>query len=193
MGRPGVKQQLIDAALEVFERNGFNATSVQDLTDAAGVPKGSFYNHFTGKEALAIEALHVYVGRHGIEVLRDSRLAPLERLRRHFRANWRTVRDRDYRSGCFLGTLSSEIADSHEAARAEFVRYFKLWSAEIAHVIGEAQAAGDVATAMAPEPLARFILNAWQGTLIRAKATRSEEAFKDFIALTFDTLLAPPR
>jgi TetR/AcrR family transcriptional repressor of nem operon len=193
MGRPGVKQQLIDAALDVFERNGFNATSVQDLTDAAGVPKGSFYNHFSSKEELAIEALHVYVGQHGIEVLRDSRLDPLERLRRHFRTNWKTVKDRDFRSGCFLGTLSSEISDSHEAARAEFARYFQLWSDELAHVIGEAQRSGAVDASLDRESLARFILNAWQGTLIRAKATRSDDAYKDFLSLVFQTLLAPRR
>jgi TetR/AcrR family transcriptional repressor of nem operon len=192
MGRPSVRHKLVDAALDVFEVHGFNGASVQDLTDAAGVPKGSFYNHFDSKEKLALEALQAYIARNGIEVLHDEKLAPLERLRRHFRANWKTVKDRGYRSGCFLGALSSEIADSHETSRAEFGRLFHHWSVAIAGVIRQAQADGSVAAAADAPVLARFVLNAWQGTLIRAKVVRSDQPYEDFVAMVFATLLAPP-
>ncbi|MFT7776511.1 TetR/AcrR family transcriptional regulator [Roseateles sp.] len=191
MGRPSVRQQLVDAALEVFQTHGFNGASVQDLTDAAGVPKGSFYNHFTNKEELALEALKLYISQHGIEVLRDEKHEPLERIKRHFRANWKYVKDRGYRSGCFLGSLSSEISDSHETARVEFARYFHLWSTAIGRVIAEAQAAGTIDPSADPQALGRFVLNAWQGTLVRAKATKNEEAFKDFLAMIFGVVLAP--
>ncbi len=193
MARPSVRQQLVDAALEVFQTYGFNGASVQDLTDAAGVPKGSFYNHFASKEELALEALQNYIGTHGIEVLRDSRLEPVERLKRHFRANWKTVRERGYRSGCFLGSLSSEIADTHETARLQFARYFDLWSRAIADVIAQAQAVGTVDGAADAQVLARYLLNAWQGTLVRAKTAKGEEPFKDFLAVSFNLLLAPAR
>lgn len=191
MGRPSVRQQLVDAALEVFQTHGFNGASVQDLTDAAGVPKGSFYNHFSSKEDLALVALQDYIAQNGIDVLRDTRLEPLERLKRHFRANWKTVRDRGHRSGCFLGSLSSEIADSHETSRERFGYYFQAWSAAIADVIAQAQAAGTVDAALDPQAVARYVLNAWQGMLIRVKVTKNDEPFKDFIAMTFGVLLTP--
>lgn len=189
MGRPNVRQQLVDAALEVFQATGFNGSSVQDLTDAAKVPKGSFYNHFEGKEALVLEALTVYVGQHDLAVLRDKRIAPIERLKRHFRSRWKTVKERDYRSGCFLGALSSEISDTHESARVEFDRYFRLWSEAIAAVIAEAQTVGTVSDAVDSQILGRFVLNAWQGTVLRAKSHRGDEPFKDFLAVVFGVLL----
>src|SRR6201981_2181173 len=114
MPRPSGKEEIVQAAVKMLHERGFNATGVQDLTDAAGVPKGSFYNHFESKEALALEALRTYISQHGIEILRDKTLEPLERLKRHFRTNWRSVCDRGFRSGCFLGSLSSEISDTHE-------------------------------------------------------------------------------
>ncbi|KQP13118.1 TetR/AcrR family transcriptional regulator [Pseudorhodoferax sp. Leaf267] len=191
MGRPSVRQQLVDAALDVFWTTGFNGSSVQDLTDAAQVPKGSFYNHFDGKEALALEALAAYAQMHDLRALRDSSLEPVERLKRDFRKRWKVVKDHGYQRGCFLGTLSSEIADSHETSRAEFARYFDLWSQAIAAVIAEAQAAGSVATPTNPQALGRFVLNAWQGTVLRAKSDRGEEPFKDFLACVFGGLLAP--
>src|SRR5262249_43060960 len=61
MPRPSLREQLLTAGLEVLHQKGFNATSVQDITDAAGAPKGSFYNHFESKEALALEALRLYL------------------------------------------------------------------------------------------------------------------------------------
>jgi TetR/AcrR family transcriptional repressor of nem operon len=189
MGRPSVRQQLVDASLGVFQSHGFNGSSVQDLTDAAGVPKGSFYNHFTGKEDLALQALQLYVERSGSEILRDDRLKPIDRLKRHFRANWKTAKDRGYTAGCFLGTMSSEIADTHDASRAAFLQVFKGWSLLIEQAIRQAQARGDIVQAGDAALLARFVLNAWQGTLVRMKVVKNEEPLKDFNAVVFDMLL----
>lgn len=189
MARPSVRQQIVDASLEVFQTHGFNGTSIQDLTDAAGVPKGSFYNHFKGKEDLALEALRLYVESNGIEVLRDGRHAPLERLRRHFRANWKMVKDRGYTAGCFLGAMSSEIADTHEVARAAFSDVFQAWSHAIVQVVREAQTRGETANTTDAKVLGRFILNAWQGALVRMKVAKNDEPFKDFNAVVFDVLL----
>ncbi|RTL71368.1 MAG: TetR/AcrR family transcriptional regulator [Hyphomicrobiales bacterium] len=189
MGRPSVRQKLVEASLDVFQKTGFNGTSVQDLTDAAGVPKGSFYNHFKSKEELALEALKLYIDRTGLGALLDNEITPLERLRRHFQANWRTVKDRNYTAGCFLGAMSSEISDTHEGAREVFAGVFKAWSNAIAKVIREAQESGAIRTKVDPHSLARFVLNAWQGTLIRMKVSKGEEPYRDFRHAVFEVLL----
>jgi hypothetical protein len=61
MAKANVKEQIVTTSLQLLHGKGFNATSVQDITDAAGVPKGSFYNHFSSKEALGLEVLQRYV------------------------------------------------------------------------------------------------------------------------------------
>jgi len=43
MPRPNVKEQLIQAGLKTLIEKGFNAVGVQEITEQAGVPKGSFY------------------------------------------------------------------------------------------------------------------------------------------------------
>ncbi len=43
---------IVDAALLLFEEQGYHATSVAQVVDAAGVTKGAFYHHFDSKEAL---------------------------------------------------------------------------------------------------------------------------------------------
>ncbi|HAC5964373.1 TPA_asm: TetR/AcrR family transcriptional regulator [Listeria monocytogenes] len=47
------KQRIIKSAKEVFQKQGYLKTSVQDMVDAAGISKGTFYNYFTSKEELA--------------------------------------------------------------------------------------------------------------------------------------------
>ncbi|EAC8015766.1 TetR/AcrR family transcriptional regulator [Listeria monocytogenes] len=48
------KQRIIKSAKEVFQKQGYLKTSVQDMVDAAGISKGTFYNYFASKEELAI-------------------------------------------------------------------------------------------------------------------------------------------
>src|ERR1700685_4082074 len=85
MPRPNVREKIIDAGLKVLIEKGFNGVGVQDITDAAGVPKGSFYNHFESKEALGAEIVERYgADKRRRELLTDKSIPPLERLRRHY-------------------------------------------------------------------------------------------------------------
>jgi TetR/AcrR family transcriptional repressor of nem operon len=84
MPRDSARERLVNAALDEFHRHGFNGCGVKDITQAAGVPKGSFYNHFESKEALALETLNRYGQSRRLEMLADSTQEPLARLRAHF-------------------------------------------------------------------------------------------------------------
>ena len=105
-----MREEIVGAGLRRFHELGYNAAGVKDITDAAGVPKGSFYNHFESKEALAVETLQ----RYGVDLrltdLADGSVAPLARIRRHFEF----MRDRIVavrgRQGCLLGNLGAEVA-----------------------------------------------------------------------------------
>jgi AcrR family transcriptional regulator len=63
---------------------GFNGCSVEDITGFAGVPKGSFYNHFESKEDLALEAIESYreAGLH--KSLGEQNRSPVKRLKEYF-------------------------------------------------------------------------------------------------------------
>ena len=85
MARPNTREEIIQAGLKCLVEKGFNAVGVQDITDAAGVPKGSFYNHFESKEALGVEIVERYgANQTRREILTDPTVPPLQRLRRHF-------------------------------------------------------------------------------------------------------------
>ena len=81
------KEQILWAGLELMKIHGYNGTSVKDIVDAAGVPKGSFYNYFVSKESFALEALDA-VAEHEMRIateLMDAKGgSPLTRLRYFF-------------------------------------------------------------------------------------------------------------
>ena len=50
-----MKEELTKQSVKLFQLKGFSETSIQDIVDAVGVTKGSFYYYFTSKETLLME------------------------------------------------------------------------------------------------------------------------------------------
>jgi len=72
MARPSLREKLACSAVDTLHTFGFKGCSIQDITEAAGVPKGSFFNHFENKEDLAIDALRRYLEGARSEMLFDK-------------------------------------------------------------------------------------------------------------------------
>lgn len=54
------KEEMLNAAVQLFQSNGFHSTSVEDITSACGISKGGFYKHFDSKESMILELLQRY-------------------------------------------------------------------------------------------------------------------------------------
>ena len=59
------RTRLIEGGMALFGQKGYNATGIKDITDAAGVPKGSFYNYFASKEDFGAEIIRSYADFYG--------------------------------------------------------------------------------------------------------------------------------
>ena len=57
MPRPSHRAKILSEGLQVVHERGFGGASVRDIVHAAGVPQGSFTNHFTSKEAFGLEVM----------------------------------------------------------------------------------------------------------------------------------------
>ena len=187
-----VRDRLLEAGVAVFSRSGFNGSSVQDITEAAGVPKGSFYNHFDSKEALGVAVIeHVWAeqGRRSLAVLGDEALEPLARLRTYFEIVAMDVASAGYTCGCIVGNMTAELSDHSAMVSDQLSAVFTRWTRQIAACIKLAQDAGGVTSRADPEVLATFALNAWQGALLRARVTKSSKPLQQFTETLFTQLL----
>lgn len=183
MPRPSVRPQLVEAALDQFHTRGFHNCSVDDITRAAGVPKGSFYNHFASKDALAVEALRQYQQRSVWRTSDDADLPPLTRLRNRFEFMRDTLVKRGYTGGCLIGNMGNELADLNPDVRAEVQASLAYRSNATTELLSAAQDRGELAAHLDPAVLGPFLTNAWEGVVTRTKVCKSAQAMDEFFAV----------
>ena len=117
MPKTNVREKIVDAALSLFNTRGYNGSGVTDIVLSAGVPKGSFYNHFASKEALGLETIARYWRDYDIEVLKDQSRPPLKRLQAHFQLIADRFIESGFSRGCLLGNFGAEMADANPNIR----------------------------------------------------------------------------
>jgi TetR/AcrR family transcriptional repressor of nem operon len=192
MPKPNVRDKLLNAGLDTVHRCGFNGCSVQDIAKAAEVPKGSFYNHFESKERFGVEILDLYwqkMVNTNLQILSDRTLPPLERLKCHFQGLAEVVAQSNYERGCLFGNLGAELSEQSYLVREQLSLLLANWQGAIERCIDEAQIAGEINSNLDSSVLASFVVNAWEGSVLRAKIDRHESSFAQFNAAIFSMLL----
>ena len=183
MARTSVRDKFIEAALKCFHEKGFKGTSIEDIAESAGAFKGSFYNHFESKEALAIVVVTKY-GETTISLLAsEGPPSAYRRLRDHFALLAADQKSFGYKNGCLMGNFSIDISQAGEPLRLALDEAFQHWFAALATVIRQAQDEGDIDASQNPEQLARFLINSWEGVTNYSKVVRNCSPLDDFFAL----------
>ena len=186
------RDRLLQAGVLVFSQSGFNGSSVQDITEAAGVPKGSFYNHFGSKEALGAAVIDYYWENKAcdaLQVLDQDTLDPIDRLRQYFERVMHAVEEMGFTCGCFIGNMTAELSDHSSVVSDQLSAVYVQWTRRVAGCIGAAQQAGIIRSKADPETLATFALNAWEGALLRARVEKSRRPLQQFIDTLFTHFL----
>lgn len=117
---PSARDRLLDAAVTLVRRDGFAATSIDDLCKAAGVTKGAFFHHFAGKEDLGVAvADHWRVGTSRLfaEAAYHEHRDPLARVLAYLDFRKALVQGGLPDLTCLVGTLVQEVYASHPRVR----------------------------------------------------------------------------
>ena len=185
---------MLAAGLELVHAHGFAASGVKDITDAAGVPKGSFYAYFPSKEAFAAAILEHYwsdIEARILPLLAADGLAAHERIARFFHTLADEHESADFLLGCLVGNMSLELGGSSEPVRAELARILDCWDEALAECVRSGQGSvGDIAADLGAPELAAVLIEAWEGAALRGKVTRSRTPYNRFEAVTLPALLS---
>jgi TetR/AcrR family transcriptional repressor of nem operon len=190
------RDALVEHGTQLMLRSGFAGIGLAELLQVAGVPKGSFYNHFASKEAFGVELVRRYYAKQDetlTSLLAETDRSPLERVRSYFELLLQRAVDASPQArGCLLGMFALEMAGSSEPLRETVNDAFRRWQARIAELLRQAQHAGELAPEHDPQPLAAMLLEAWEGALMRARASRDLESLRTSLDLAFSRLPVLP-
>jgi TetR/AcrR family transcriptional repressor of nem operon len=186
------REKILKEGLKVVHRHGFANASVRDIVHAAGVPQGSFTNHFESKEAFGLEILDLYFARARVvmqETLLNDELPPLERLRGWLDRNTDAKEKDCGRNGCLLGNFTAEASDQSEPMRRRLKAMFAEMRQAIATCLRAAVTAGELPKGFECEEIAGFIQTSMQGATLLGKAERSSEPVERFKKTLFEKVL----
>ena len=192
MPKPSNREKLLDEGLRVVLAQGYAGASVRDIVRAAGVPQGSFTNHFTSKEAFAEEVLERYfslVSGNIDKTLRNDSLPPLRRLRAWFDLQITFLKKAEFRTGCLIGNFSIEASDQSASIRKRLTEFFKHIHESLVYCLKAAVDAGELSATTDIGEVASFIYSSWQGAILQSKVEQSIRPLERFKRVLFGRLL----
>jgi TetR/AcrR family transcriptional repressor of nem operon len=193
MGRISNRDKILSNGLQVVLERGYVGASVRDIVEAAGVPQGSFTNHFASKEAFSLEVLDRYFANSRIaigETLRNDALPPLKRLRAFIDANIATIRKHDAKNGCLVGNFAAEASDHSEVIRLRVSAIYTETREATAYCLKAAVKAGELPKSFKISEIADFIVTGLQGAWLVSKVERDLAVAENFKKILFSTVLA---
>ncbi len=192
MPKPSHREKLLHVGMQVVHERGFGGASVRDIVQAAGVPQGSFTNHFASKEAFGLEVIDLYsAGARELmrRTLRNDDLPPLRRLRAWIDNGKDKLNQDSMKNGCLFGNFTAESNDCGDAIRERLVEAFAEVQAAIAYCLRAGVRAGEIAPSTDCDEIAAFMLASLQGAMLLAKAQRSPLPVERFKEVLFGSVL----
>ena len=191
MARGDTKNRLLEVGTRIFLEKGYNHAGIEAILQAADVPKGSFYNYFVNKEDFGLQVINRFAVCYEAELdrhLNAESVKPLAKLRGYFEGVIAYLESDCCRNGCLVGNLSQEMAGQSELLRGRLEEVFEGWVGRYACCLEQAKREGEIPECVNVRSLAEFWLNSWQGSILRAKTSRTTRPLHLFIEMTFGAI-----
>jgi len=184
-----LREKLLDQGVALLMEQGYHGTGLQELVRSVGVPKGSFYNYFPSKEAFSAEVV-----KHYIEPFIRQLDSHLQRpdvnaetaLKAYFNELIEETERRDFKGGCLLGNLIGEIGDTSDLCQLSLREAVRRYRDKLEEGLARAQQEGSFRKDLDAKDLADFLVNVWQGALLRMKIERSVRPLAQFCEMLLD-------
>ena len=181
---PKHREALIRAATDLFRRQGYAATGLNEILKSSGAPKGSLYHYFPdGKEQIGTEVVRVggQLVANTLTELADNHPDAGSLLREYSRLLVGWVSDSDFHEGSPVTTVLLELAPDSESVTAAGQAVYRQWSS----ILSDSLIASGVAHTRA-ERLAVLAVSALEGSLVRARVEQSGQPILDSLGEVAD-------
>jgi TetR/AcrR family transcriptional repressor of nem operon len=180
----------LDSAMDLFWRQGYEATSVHDLLAEMGIGRGSMYDTFGDKRALFLAALDRFeetrVSR--ADGILASSASAVEGIRRLFETTIEGLVSYEPRRGCLLANTAVELAPHDEEVAGRISRYVRRTEDAFERALVRGRAAGEVPANKDPKALARFLVSTLHGVRVLARAGVDRAVLDDSVRTALEVL-----
>lgn len=185
------REEVLDAAVQVFWDKGYEGASLDDLTHAMGINRPSLYSKFGNKHELFMLAIDRYVA-----TITSTQLVPLmeasdvrQAISGYLRQVIQCVASNDWPAGCLVVSVATEASERDEIVRSKVSGLLE-WAEELlAHRIAELARDDGASRVKDPQKLARMVAAIAQGLASRARAGAARDELldlaDDFLDLLF--------
>jgi AcrR family transcriptional regulator len=176
------KSRILRAAADLFHRQGYRATSPDQIIEASETGKGQFYHYFKNKEGLVHAVLQSY-----LEAIKTGtanvnyEIASWQDLEQWFLDHVEAQKAFNMTRGCPFGTIASEVTENDELIRQDLVLIFETIKTKLATFFIKEKARGRLAEEADEERMADFCIAAVQGAMLLGKVRRDSEAVESMI------------
>jgi TetR/AcrR family transcriptional repressor of nem operon len=192
MVKKTIKTNLIEKGAQIIYLKGFNNTGINEIFEAASVPKGSFYYYFKNKEDFGIQLIDHFLIRFLSDAdkrLSETKSSYVKSLRTFFDDFLNFFKGNSFKGGCPIANFSLEMSDLNERIRKRLEMAFNQMNQKIALFLEKAVKNGELSENLDTGVLSNFILNSWEGALLRIKVTKNLNPMDIFYNYVFQELL----
>jgi TetR/AcrR family transcriptional repressor of nem operon len=177
--------EVLDAALDLFWRRGYEATSTADLVTETGIARGSLYATFHSKHELYLRTLDRYVRAHfwTLFTMLRPRSDPLLPAVRTLVETYATAAT----SGCYVVNAAVERMGDDEVARMVRLSWNNL-EGTLTTALLLARDRGELPADAEPEALARFLMVFLQGVRVVGVDKQNHERLADAVRMALKIL-----
>jgi TetR/AcrR family transcriptional repressor of nem operon len=177
------KDVALDAALDLFWRDGFEASTIQKLLVEMGINRGSLYSSFGDKQTLFTAALDRYEER--LRTLTESTLNragdPLAAIRAFLEERFVAVDRNTLRNGCLLTNTISELANTEPELARLAGRKLQVVERPLLKRCQEAVAAGKIRSKLTAPLLRDYLMTLYTGLALRGKQHGNKKQLRSVI------------
>lgn len=175
------KEILLNHGVKMLMQQGYHGTGLQEILDAASIPKGSFYNYFASKEDFGAAVIQHYIDPYIRQLnacLQQPEVDAYAAIVDYFNQLVSDLEHNGYQGGCLLGNLMGEIGDTSEICQKSLQTAVERYRDLLQAGLARAQQQGTIRQDKSAKEMADLLINTWQGALLRSKIDKSSAPAK---------------
>ena len=194
MAKSETKNLVLQEGAKIIHQKGFLNTGINEILDSASVPKGSFYFYFKNKEDFGLQLIDFFAPRFSSlaqKHLQSSETPYLKKMSVFFDDFQLFFESNHCKLGCPIGNLALEMGDLNEKFRKKLDTVMESMKHVVFEFLKGAQDNDELSSELDIEEVSDFIINSWEGALLRMKVKGEISPLQNFKKIVFTHLLFP--